>query len=293
MGGVFDFNDLPDDERVAYFGSMFAVASADGDLEREEMALLFESLDQEGLSEAARATLRGYLVAPPELDACLDVLALGRDEVRYGTMVALLDIALADDVIDVAETRALEDAQRRLRVTEVQMTAISRFVADVKQVRERGIDDDTAAESLKRAASRLTGVGIPVAAVYFSGTVVGLSAAGISSGLAALGLGLGVVPGLGVAILLGTAAYYGAGWFLDKGNKRKKAALEVERARRAELVIGNLEDAIKDLVGRIAGLQSAASTAAGTNLATIEILQDRLRALQQLLARRKGTIVRA
>lgn len=57
-------------------------------------------------------------------------------------------------------------------------------------------------------------VGTPLAAVYLSGSVVGMSAAGMTSGLAALGMGgvLGLssmATGIGVAVLLGVGAYSG------------------------------------------------------------------------------------
>ena len=78
---------------------------------------------------------------------------------------------------------------------------MKRYAEKVRRVRERGIDDNHAADAIKAAVSGMTAVGVPIAAVVYSGSVVGLSAAGITSGLAALGLGLGMVPGIGVAIL--------------------------------------------------------------------------------------------
>lgn len=292
MNTTFEFNKLPDHERVAYFGSMFAVASCDGEIAKEELALIFESIDQEGLSEAAKSTLRSYLVDPPKLNDCLDVLANGSDELRYGTMVALCDIAMADDVLEPEEKAALKEAQQRLRVSEPQMAAIETFVAAARKIRERGIDDNVAAEGLKKAASGLTAVGIPIAAVYFSGSVIGLSAAGITSGLAALGLGFGMVPGIGVAIVLGVAAFYGTSWLLGIGKAKRKAVHQAERERRAQLVIRNLQDAVNDLVARIANLRDAAEQAR-KNQEGIDALNQRLRALQQLLARRKAAAAEA
>lgn len=292
MNTSFDFNKLPERERVAYFGSMFAVASCDGDMAREEMALIFESLDQDGLSEGARATLRSYLIDPPKLNACLDILAQGSDELRYGTMIALFDIAMADDILEPQEKAALAEAQQRLRITEPQMKAIEKFVAEVRRIRARGLDDNIAAEGMKKAASGLTAVGIPIAAVYFSGSVIGLSAAGITSGLAALGLGFGMVPGIGVAIVIGVAAFYGTSWLLGRGKTNKKAMLQAERERRAQLVIRNLQDAINDLLSRIASLKDAAEKVS-KNQEAISSLSQRLRALQQLLARRKANAAEA
>lgn len=75
--------------------------------------------------------------------------------------------------------------------------------------------------------AQATSVGVPVAAVYLSGSVTGLSAAGVTSGLAALGLGgvLGLsamVSGIGVAIVGGVGAYKAVQWVMG-GAERNRA----------------------------------------------------------------------
>jgi len=60
--------------------------------------------------------------------------------------------------------------------------------------------------------AKAASIGVPIAAIYLSGSVVGLSAAGITSGLAALGLGgvLGLssmVTGVGVAVVIGMGVH--------------------------------------------------------------------------------------
>jgi hypothetical protein len=139
---------------------------------------------------------------------------------------------------------------------------------------------------LKQAAAGLGAVGVPIAAVYFSGTVIGLSASGITSGLAALGLGFGMVSGIGAAILIGTGVFLAARWLLDPGNTRGRGLLQRERERRAQLVIRNLQEAINLIIARVTALQEEASRAAA-NEEAIRALTERLRALQQLLAKRK------
>ena len=90
------------------------------------------------------------------------------------------------------------------------------------------VSDSQIASAAKEMASHAASVGVPIAAVYLSGSVTGLSAAGIVSGLAALGLGgvLGLsamVTGFGVAIVAGGAAYKGVQWALS-GSERSKAS---------------------------------------------------------------------
>ena len=75
--------------------------------------------------------------------------------------------------------------------------------------------------------AQASAVGVPVAAVYLSGSVTGLSAAGVTSGLAALGLGgvLGLsamVSGIGVAIIGGVGAYKAVQWVMG-GTERDRA----------------------------------------------------------------------
>ena len=70
---------------------------------------------------------------------------------------------------------------------------------------------------------------MPLGAIYLSGSVTGLSAAGIVSGLAALGMGgvLGLsamVTGIGVAIIVGGTTYKGVRWALS-GSERHRASL--------------------------------------------------------------------
>jgi len=154
-------------------------------------------------------------------------------------MVNLVDVAWANDIVAPEQRYALETAAQALRISKEQVDAIEVFVRKVKSIRERGLDDNYAAEATKQAAAGLAAVGVPIATVYLSGSVIGLSGAGITSGLAALGLGLGIVPGIGIAILLGTSIYLGVSYLLDSGGKCAKEQIQAEMTRKAQLVIQN------------------------------------------------------
>ena len=72
-------------------------------------------------------------------------------------------------------------------------------------------NDSQIAKSFKDIAAKAGAVGVPLAAIYFSGSVVGFSAAGITSGLATMGLGgllgfSGMVTGIGTVVLIGVGA---------------------------------------------------------------------------------------
>ena len=77
----------------------------------------------------------------------------------------------------------------------------------------RTIKDSPLSESLAGALGIGVGGGIGFAALYFGGSVVGLSAAGITSGLAAAGAVVGGGMAAGVAVLAAPAVILGVGGF--------------------------------------------------------------------------------
>ncbi len=289
---ILDPADLSVEEQKAFYGSLFAMAAADETVEREEMELIFETLDLESLDEEDRREIHGYLLDPPDFSECLEGLEDADETLRYGLMLNLIEVMIADDLNHEREKEYVAEAQEKLGVTDEQVDEMKNFAQEVKRIRERGIDDDYAADALKEAGAGLVGVGVPVGAVAFSGSVIGLSAAGITSGLAALGLGLGMVPGIGVAIVAGGGLYFLLRRLFDVGNKRKKEELRKERERKTQLAIQNLQETISTLVDRLADLQEDAAKAEA-NEEAVEKLNERLRKLKQMLNRREDQMASA
>ena len=64
----FDFKALPEQQQVAFYGTVFAMAGADDELVSEELTLIFETLDLDGLSPEAQRQVRAYTLDPPALD---------------------------------------------------------------------------------------------------------------------------------------------------------------------------------------------------------------------------------
>lgn len=281
-----DFTTLPEHQRVAFAGALFALADADGEIDKDELQLIFEVTNLDGLSAGSRQTIQRYIIEPPVFNDTLAPFEVATEPLRCALMLNLFEVALANDLLAQEQAHLLLVAQHKLRISDAQYRAIQRFVKDLRHIRLRGLDDNMAAEMAKNAAAGLPAVGVPIAAVYLSGSVMGLSAAGITSGLAAVGLGLGMVPGIGVAVLLGTGIFMGVRWLLDGGQERQKERLRAEAMRKAQLVIQNLQEAINLLIERMQELQHAAADAEA-NREAIRQLTERMRALQQIIARRK------
>lgn len=285
-GEPVDIAALPEHQRVAYAGALYAFAAADGGLDKDELQLIIDLVDLEGLSPAGRRLVLGYIIAPPVLPDTLAPFAAAPETIRYALLLNLVEVAWANDLLDPRQDTLLNTTQQALGVSDDQYRAIWRFMRDLRAIRLRGRNDAAAAQATKVAAAGLAAVGIPIAAVYVSGSVIGLSAAGITSGLAALGLGLGMVPGIGVAVLLGTGVFLGVRALLDATNQGEQGSLHRALARRAQAVIASLEEMIALLDEQIQVVAHAEDTQAhGLQLAAFS---ERRRALQQIMARRRA-----
>jgi len=197
-------------------------------------------------------------------------------------VIRVVETLLADDLMENEERFFLNKLCRELEVNDKQKDAIINFVKESKRVQREGVDNNYAEKTIKNAVSGLTAVGIPIAAVYFSGSVIGLSAAGITSGLAALGLGFGMVPGIGIAVLVGAGVFLGLKHLLGDNKEKKEKEIKLERERKMQLVIKNLQEAINLLIDRISELERKAKVAEANEKA-INILRERLNNLKKVL----------
>ncbi|MBD5167006.1 MAG: hypothetical protein HDT12_04440 [Helicobacter sp.] len=140
-----------------------------------------------------------------------------------------LMISLAKDILNVhASTQIdpsagkiliedcefLEKHQELMGISQEKIDIAKNAVENDFKILYEEVDDDMIKELTKDLAAKAASIGVPIGAVYLSGSVMGLSAAGITSGLATLGMGgilgfSGMVTGIGVAVLLGVGVYQG------------------------------------------------------------------------------------
>jgi len=282
----FELKSVPQEQLVAFYGLAFATASVDGSFDREEMMSIFEIMDMEPLDQKNKEIVRGYLMEPPQVKDCLKSLRTGSEELKYAAVVGIVEVIYADDFFAPEEAVLLDEVCSSLGVKDDQKKAIINFVTEAKKVLNGGYDENAARKIMESAASGLTSVGVPIAAVYFSGSVIGLSAAGVTSGLAALGLGLGMVPGIGIAVVIGAGIFFGMKAMFGKSKAEQATAHRLNQERKAQLVIKNLQEAVNAIIEKIAALAVSAQKAE-ENEAAIKVMQERLLKLQKVLAQRK------
>jgi hypothetical protein len=122
---------------------------------------------------------------------------------------------LSNGYISVEELEYVEEIGGQLGITKDQVMAIKDVQFHLWQLRSTPSNSDAFKAMLKECASNLAAAGIPIAAVAGSGSVFGLSAAGITSGLAALGglIGGGMLAG---TVLVVPALAVGSAWGVKK-----------------------------------------------------------------------------
>lgn len=231
--------DLPDDVKEWYLSVLvWFVHVDDSQIDERELCEIQLLMTQLQCSSTVRKAVRENLENPYTLDAQVQIdhiLKFGAEE--NADMTLALKCSLMKDAIRVhlatSEGAACEHNRIRrlagmLELDDKQVKFIEDACLQDKKILAGELSDSQILDASKKMVAQATAVGVPVAAIYLSGSVAGLSAAGITSGLAALGLGgvLGLsamVSGIGVAIIGGVAAYKGVQWALG-GSERNRAS---------------------------------------------------------------------
>lgn len=284
-----DFSTLTEEERVAVYGSFFAMAAADGSVDDEELVNIFARLNLDGLSDMAARIVRGYLFEPPALAAALEPLQSSANDVRYGVLVHLMDVALADAVYAPSEQQAILEARTLLGASAEQVDAIEAFIREVRGIQQSGISSADAQQRMAAAGSRLDQAGVPRKSLALSGSVAAASASGIGAAAIA-GLGLTLVPGVGLAVAGGAAAYLAMRRITGKSAPPPPSEEAVAETQR---VITHLHSAIEECRVRAAGLESSTSGSraeANARADRARKLNRRIDCMRRLLARKRGEL---
>ncbi|HJK89939.1 MAG TPA: TerB family tellurite resistance protein [Polyangiaceae bacterium LLY-WYZ-15_(1-7)] len=215
--GKHPASELPREEKLAYLCVVASIAGSDGEVTDDEVANLRALAKSMELPKRDIGQVIGAAEDPEHSEVQAALSQLAGSELRFTLITDLLFLAFADDHYSKEEQREVAGVADRLGVSEKQVAAIRSYV---EAVGKAGASDSASAKDLKKlggdVAAGLASAGVPVAAVAVSGSVFGLSAAGITSGLAALGMGLGMTTGIGVAAAIGVGSYFGVRWLYKK-----------------------------------------------------------------------------
>ena len=200
-------------------------------------------MTQIDLGASSRDEIRNFLVSEQ-----IDMIELANqviyrvssddeESIRFSLIKDLIRVARADGHVAQEESRNISNVASALYRDTEKADKIIQLASQTVEYDEKLLKGELSEEEYKKGAKNLastaTAIGVPIAAIYFSGSVIGLSAAGITSGLAALGFGgLGVLglsamaTGIGTVVVLGVATYKVGRWLLGGKEREMKAKRE-------------------------------------------------------------------
>lgn len=237
---------MDDSIKIAYVKLMVNYAlSGDKKVSGDEYAEIMSFVSRIQLPVESRMRIRDYL-SGETVDSTEELMHQLETEVPSGSfdivrksilkdMLVLLDVN--GDLQAWQEDDFITTFKSKEQITDDQVAFIADSIQKNKDILAKRMTDTQIEKSLKDLMAKGVAVGVPMLAVYFSGTV-GVSAVGMTTGLATLGMGgisfLGVglssmFTGIGAMALLGVGSYAAVKKFV--GQK------EVENNKQRELML--------------------------------------------------------
>lgn len=264
-------------------------------IDKKEMAEIFLLMNRLGLKQETRFAIRSYMFMPEKLQETSYLF----DELNQNIIAGQLNtvhISLAKDLINIyfsTQSRNLEkfnffNANRSLlniRDTDLEVIILA-LETDYKLLAEDFTDDKMTA-AFKELSAKAAAVGTPLAAVYLSGSVIGMSAAGMTSGLAMLGMGgiLGLssmATGIGVAILIGVGTYAGV--------KKLTGSNELSNYKRKQLMLNEVIKQTQDTISTIVDDINYITGKLNETIGQVTSLTDNVTALRDISSKLKQQI---
>lgn len=256
---IVPLEEMTEAVKLAYLKIIVNMTYADDSkLDQVELSEMFLLMNRMVLTQETRFLLRAYMFDLEKLDGMEILLQNLNNEIPSG-QVKTVHISLVKDLVniyfstkdrDLNNFKFLQENRDLFQITKEDLELIVMALDADYKLLDDNISDDKMTAVFRELSAKAAAVGTPLAAVYLSGSVIGMSAAGMTSGLAMLGMGgvLGLssmATGIGVAVLLGVGAY--------KGVKKFTGANELSQYKRKQLM---LVEVIKQTQGAISTLFS-------------------------------------
>lgn len=232
--------DMPNELKVAYLKIIINMTFIDDEeVDEKELAELFLLMTRLELDKESRFEVRAYITDISQeniqpIKSSLEIIKNNSEASHYQSLM----ISLAKDLINtyfstndtMSRDFAFLDKYKDLfELSDAEIDLAYDTVENDYKLLKEDLDDDAITKNAKELASKAAAAGAPLAAVYISGSVIGMSAAGITSGLATLGMGMGMTGGLAVIGIIGVLSY--------KGVKHLTGANELDKYKTRELML--------------------------------------------------------
>jgi hypothetical protein len=213
-----------ENEQIAYLSILSAVCYVDkefGDKEKRQLDVLLTQLK---ISDVGKAKIYSSVFNFQHEDKLGNLEAiqnLGNTELKYTLISDLCLFSLVDSKFTDEEYQYILGIGEVLGITQEQVDAIKFIQENLDKIKDIPPNSEKYKRLIKDSAAKLAGIGVPVAAIAASGSVFGLSAAGLTSGLAALGAFVGggmllgaviVVPAIALGAAYGVKKLFDVVW---------------------------------------------------------------------------------
>jgi len=238
-------SEMSDELKIAYLKIIINMTFIDDEnIDEKELAELFLLMTRLELDKESRFAVRAYITEISKeniqsIESLIETIKINSEVSHHQSLM----ISLAKDLINVyfstkdttnRDFKFLDEHKGLFDLSDAEIDLAYDTVENDYKLLKEDLDDDAITKNAKELASKAAAAGAPLAAVYISGSVIGMSAAGITSGLATLGMGMGMTGGLAVIGIIGVLSY--------KGVKHLTGANELDKYKTRELM---LHDVIK------------------------------------------------
>ena len=232
--------DMPDELKIAYLKIIVNMTFIDDEeIDEKELAELFLLMTRLELNKDSRFAIRRYIteISKDNIETVKNLINIIKENSEDSHHKSLM-ISLVKDLINIyfstkdtmdRNFKFLDDNKELFGISDEAIDLAYDTVENDYKLLKEDLDDDAIKKNAKELASKAVAAGVPLAAVYISGSVIGMSAAGITSGLAALGMGMGMTGGLAVVGIIGVLSY--------KGMKHLTGANELDKYKTKELML--------------------------------------------------------
>ena len=227
----------PENEQIAYLSILSAICYVDKEFSDKEKYQLDALLEKLKISDEGKSRIYSSIFSLQHEDKLTNletIQDLGDTELKYTLISDLCLFALADSTFSDEEYQYILGIGEALGITQEQVDAIKSIQENLAKIKDIPQNPERFKLLLKDSVANLAAVGVPAGAIAASGTVFGLSAAGITSGLAALGALIGggmlagaviVVPAIAVGSTYGVKKLFDV-VLKDKGNSDNEKAYQ-------------------------------------------------------------------
>ena len=223
-----------ENEQIAYLSILSAVCYVDkefGDKEKRQLDVLLAQLKISDVGKAKIYSSVFNLQHEDKLANLETIQNLGNTKIKYTLLSDLCLFSLLDSKVTDEEYQYILGIGEVLDITQEQVDAIKSLQENLYKIKDIPSNSERFKQVIKDSAASLAGVGVPIGAIAASGSVFGLGAAGLTSGLATLGALVGggmlagtviVVPAIALGAAYGVKKLFDIVWKKGENSDRVK-----------------------------------------------------------------------